>query len=230
MICDRFVLNTQMGLGTGLETLCGQAYGAEQYARLGLYMYKAIFCLVLVCIPITIVWVNLGRILVLLGQDPAISEEAGRYILWLIPGLFAYAIMQPLMKFLLAQSLILPMLFSAIITLCIHIPLCWALVFMSGMGIQGSALAISMSFWVNVIILGLYIRSSTMCEKTRVPLTLEAFQRLGEFFKIALPSAVMICLEWWSFELLVLFSGNLPNPQLETSVVSIWYFLLPFHY
>lgn len=29
-------------------------------------------------------------------------------------------------------------------------------------------------------------------------------------------------LEWWSFELLILLSGLLPNPQLETSVLSIW--------
>lgn len=29
-------------------------------------------------------------------------------------------------------------------------------------------------------------------------------------------------LEWWSFELIILISGLLPNPQLETSVLSIW--------
>ena len=30
-------------------------------------------------------------------------------------------------------------------------------------------------------------------------------------------------LEWWSFELIILLSGLLPNPELETSVLSIWY-------
>jgi hypothetical protein len=29
-------------------------------------------------------------------------------------------------------------------------------------------------------------------------------------------------LEWWSFELLILLSGLLPNPELETSVLSVW--------
>jgi hypothetical protein len=33
-------------------------------------------------------------------------------------------------------------------------------------------------------------------------------------------------LEWWSYELLVLLSGILPNPALETSVLSIWYVLV----
>lgn len=39
--------------------------------------------------------------------------------------------------------------------------------------------------------------------------------------RLAVPSALMICLEWWSYELLVLLSGILPNPALETSVLSI---------
>uniref|UniRef100_A0A3Q7FW00 Uncharacterized protein n=1 Tax=Solanum lycopersicum TaxID=4081 RepID=A0A3Q7FW00_SOLLC len=30
-------------------------------------------------------------------------------------------------------------------------------------------------------------------------------------------------LEMWSFELMVLLPGLLPNPQLETSVLSIWF-------
>jgi MATE family multidrug resistance protein len=29
-------------------------------------------------------------------------------------------------------------------------------------------------------------------------------------------------LEWWSYEALVLLSGLLPDPELETSALSIW--------
>lgn len=30
-------------------------------------------------------------------------------------------------------------------------------------------------------------------------------------------------LKWWAFEIVTLMAGRLPNPQLETSVLSIWY-------
>ncbi|KAL0380823.1 UNVERIFIED_CONTAM: protein DETOXIFICATION 12 [Sesamum angustifolium] len=50
---------------------------------------------------------------------------------------------------------------------------------------------------------------------------MKIFEGIKEFFRFAIPSAVMICLEWWSFELLILLSGVLPNPQLETSVLSV---------
>ncbi|KAK1551919.1 hypothetical protein Q3G72_007330 [Acer saccharum] len=40
-------------------------------------------------------------------------------------------------------------------------------------------------------------------------------------FSVLMGMAIMTCLQWWSFELLILMSGLLPNPQLETSVLSV---------
>ncbi|ESW14988.1 hypothetical protein PHAVU_007G034700 [Phaseolus vulgaris] len=210
-----------MGMASGLETICGQAYGAQQYQRIGVQTYTAIFSLLLICIPLSLLWVYIESILVFIGQDPLISHEAGKFIIWLLPALFAYAILQPLVRYFQIQSMLLPMLASSCVTLIIHIPLCWALVFKTRLNNVGGALAVSISMWSNVIILGSYMRYSSACAKTRAPISLEVFKGMQEFFRFAVPSAVMVCLEWWSFELLVLLSGLLPNPQLETSVLSV---------
>lgn len=210
-----------MGMASALETLCGQAYGAQQYKKLGTQTYTAIFSLNIFCIPLSIIWIYMGRILIFLGQDPLISREAGKFTMWLVPALFAYASLQPLVRYFQMQSLIVPMLVSSCATLCIHVPLCWALVFKSGLNNLGAAVAMGVSLWLNVIFLGLYMKFSSTCSKTRVPISMEMFRGIGEFFRFAIPSAVMICLEWWSFELLILLSGLLPNPQLETSVLSV---------
>ncbi|KAJ1263990.1 hypothetical protein BS78_09G229000 [Paspalum vaginatum] len=184
-----------IGMASGLETLCGQAYGAKQYDKLGMHTYRAIVTLIVVSIPISLLWVFIGKILVLIGQDPLISKEAGRYIVWLIPGLFAYAISQPLTKFLQSQSLIIPMLWSSIATLLLHIPLCWLLVFKTSLGYIGAPLAISLSYWLNVIMLAAYIGYSNSCKETRSPPTTEAFKGVGIFLRLALPSALML----WDF-------------------------------
>ncbi|KAG0519131.1 hypothetical protein BDA96_09G237500 [Sorghum bicolor] len=210
-----------IGMASGLETLCGQAYGAKQYDKLGMHTYRAIVTLIVVSIPISLLWAFIGKLLMLIGQDPLISKEAGRYIAWLIPGLFAYAISQPLTKFLQSQSLIIPMLWSSIATLLLHIPICWLLVFKTSLGYIGASLAISLSYWLNVIMLAAYIRYSNSCKETRSPPTVEAFKGVGVFLRLALPSALMLCFEWWSFEILILVSGILPNPELQTSVLSI---------
>ncbi|WJX38325.1 hypothetical protein P8452_26000 [Trifolium repens] len=57
---------------------------------------------------------------------------------------------------------------------------------------------------------------------TKIVFSTHALLYLIEFFKYAIPSAPMFCFEWWSFELLILIAGILPNPQLETSVLSAW--------
>ncbi|TVU33745.1 hypothetical protein EJB05_15549, partial [Eragrostis curvula] len=210
-----------IGLATGLETLCGQAYGAEQYHKLSLYTYRSIVVLLIVSVPIAIMWVFIPEVLPLIGQDPLIASEAGKYALWLIPGLFAFSVAQCFSKFLQCQSLIFPMVLSSLITLTVFIPLCWFMIYKVGMGNAGAALSVSICDWVEVTVLGLYIKYSPSCEKTRAPFTWEAFKEIGSFMRLAVPSAVMLCLEWWSYELLVLLSGILPNPALETSVLSI---------
>ncbi|KAI3921627.1 hypothetical protein MKW92_048673 [Papaver armeniacum] len=183
-----------VGMAGGLETLCGQAYGAQQYRKLGVHTYSAMISLTLVCIPISFVWISMEKLLILIGQDPVISHEAGRYALCLIPGLFGCAILQPLMKYLQTQSLIVPMLLSAITTLCFHIPLCWVFVFNFGFGYIGAAFAISLSYWFNVIFIGIYVKFSPKCISTRVPLSKEALHGIGKFLSLAVPSAVMLCL------------------------------------
>ncbi|XP_075636245.1 protein DETOXIFICATION 12-like isoform X1 [Castanea sativa] len=210
-----------LGMASALETLCGQAYGAQQYQKIGIQTYTAIFSLNVVCLPLSLLWMNMGKLLSLIGQDPLIAHEAGKFTMWLVPALFAYATLQPLVRYLQTQSLVKPMLISSVVILCFHIPLCWVLVFKSGLGNLGAALAMGISYWLNVIFLGLYVKYSSACKKTLVPISKELFQGIGEFFRFAIPSAVMVCLEWWSFEFLILLSGLLPNPQLETSVLSV---------
>ncbi|WRX22681.1 Multi antimicrobial extrusion protein - like 10 [Theobroma cacao] len=218
------------GLCGALETLNGQAYGAMQYQKLGSYTYCAIISTLPICLPVCLLWMYMDKLLVLIGQDPQAAVVACRYSMWLIPALFAYAILQSQVRFFQSQSLVLPMLFISLATLCFHIPVCWVLVFKSGLGNTGAAMAISFSYWFNVILLGLYMRYSSSCEKTRILYLNDVILSVKEFFQFAIPSAVMACLEWWSFEILVLMSGLLPNSKLETSVLSICLSSTSLHY
>lgn len=182
----------QFGLSCALETLCGQAYGAQQYKKFGVHIHTGIFSIVLCCVPVCLLWINLGRLLVFLGQDPLISQEAGKFAVCLIPALFGYAILQVLIKYYLMQSLTTPLILSSLFTLCFHIVFCWILVFKSSFGRLGAAFAVGTSYWLNVILLGLYMRFSPSCAKTRVPISMDLFHGIGEFFRFAIPSAGMI--------------------------------------
>ncbi|KAK4570743.1 hypothetical protein RGQ29_029549 [Quercus rubra] len=78
--------------------------------------------------------------------------------------------------------------------------------------------------------LGVYMKYSSACEKTHAVFSKDVFFSMRELFLFAVASAAMVCiflhanhypLEWWSFEGLILLSGLLPNPELETSVLSL---------
>ncbi|KAF6137375.1 hypothetical protein GIB67_036412 [Kingdonia uniflora] len=210
-----------MGMGSALDTLCGQSYGAKQYHMLGIHMQRAMFVLSLVSIPLAFIWFYTGPILAAVGQDPDISAEAGRYARYMIPCLFAYAFLQCHIRFLQTQNIVFPMMITSGITLLLHVLVCWLLVFKSGLGNRGAALANSISYWINVIFLALYVKFSKNCKKTWTGFSKEALHDVLNFIRLAIPSAGMVCLEMWSFESVVLLSGLLPNPKLETSVLSI---------
>ncbi|KAM4084892.1 hypothetical protein ACJW30_08G166900 [Castanea mollissima] len=184
-----------LGMGSALETLCGQAYGAKQYHMLGVHTQRAILTLLGLSIPLAIIWYNTSTILILLHQNHEIATEAGVFNRWMIPSLFAYALL--------------------------HVLVCWVLVFKIKLGIKGAALAITISNWVNVLLFAIYVRLSPACKKTWTGFSKEALHDIISFLKLAVPSAIMICLEYWSFEMVVLLAGLLPNPKLETSVLSI---------
>ncbi|KAF8040342.1 hypothetical protein BT93_B2542 [Corymbia citriodora subsp. variegata] len=210
-----------LGMGSTLETLCGQAYGAKQYRMLGVHTQRAMLMLLSLSIPLAVIWLYTSDILIAFGQNLEISREAGVFNRWMIPSLFAYGLLQCLNQFLQTQNNVLPMMMSSLIIASLHIVICWVFIFKFGLGIRGAALANSISNWNNVILLAIYVKLSPACTKTWTGFTREALLDLVNFIKLAVPSAVMICFEYWSFEMVVLLAGRLPNPKLETSVLSI---------
>ncbi|GMJ10845.1 hypothetical protein like AT5G52450 [Hibiscus trionum] len=210
-----------LGMSTALDTLCGQSYGAKQYSAMGIHMQRAMLILLIVSIPLAVIWINTGPILRLLGQDHHISVAAGQYACFMVPSLSAYGLLQCLVKFLQTQNIVFPMMICSGITTLFHILICWLMVFKSGLGFRGAALANSVSNWINVLLLVFYVKLSPSCAKTWTGFSREAFHNIFSFLRLAIPSSTMVCLEMWSFEMMVLLSGLLPNPQLQTSVLSI---------
>ncbi|KAJ7954180.1 Protein DETOXIFICATION [Quillaja saponaria] len=210
-----------LGMGSALETLCGQAYGARQYHMLGVHTQRAMLVLLTLSIPLSLIWYYTRNILESIGQDREICAEAGAFNRWMIPSLFGYGLLQCLNRFLQTQNNVFPLLISSGVTALMHIFFCWFFVFECGWGSKGAALSITISNWVNVFLLVIYINLSPAFTETWAGFSKEAFHDVLSFIKLAIPSAIMICFEYWSFEMVVLLSGLLPNPKLETSVLSV---------
>ncbi|KAH9739219.1 protein DETOXIFICATION 8 [Citrus sinensis] len=142
--------------------LCGQAHGAEQYQKIGTYTYPAMFFCIAICIPISVLWIFMDKVLILLGQDPDFFVEACNYAIWLILTLFGYAILRSLSHNLQAQSLILALFLSSCATLCLQILLCWVLVSKTDFGNTGAELTIvCLLFPITKVSNGVHMRFCT---------------------------------------------------------------------
>ena len=131
---------------------------------------------------------NTTRILLFLGQDHAIAAEAGAYARWLIP----YVPLECHIRFLQAQSIVVPVMASSALTSLTHVLMCWALVHKAGMGSKGAALSSAISYCINLAILSLYTRLSAACKRTWTGFSMEAFKELRQFAELAFPSAMMV--------------------------------------
>ncbi|VAH85681.1 unnamed protein product [Triticum turgidum subsp. durum] len=227
-----FAFGLMLGMGSAVETLCGQAYGAHKYDMLGIYLQRSVILLGLTGIPLAVMYAFSEPLLLLMGQSPEIARAASIFVYGLIPQIFAYAVNFPIQKFLQAQSIVLPSAYISTATLILHVMLSWVLMYKVGLGLLGASLVLSVSWWIIVGVQFVYIVVSPTCRHTWTGFSWQAFSGLPSFFKLSAASAVMLCLEAWYFQVLVLIAGLLPNPEIALDSLSVcmtiygWVFMI----
>ncbi|GFZ13086.1 MATE efflux family protein [Actinidia rufa] len=213
---------SELGMASAVQTVCGQAYGAKQYASMGIVCQRAIILHVGAAVLLTLYYWYFGEFLELIGQSESTIKGGRIFARGMIPQLYAFAISCPIMRFLQAQNIVNPLAMMSFGVLLLHIFLTWAVVSFFGYGLLGGAsLTLSFSWWVLVGLQGLYVLLSPSCKKTWTGFSVKAVYGIWPYFKLTLASAVMLCLEIWYNQGLVLISGLLPNPTIALDSLSI---------
>ncbi|CAI0435343.1 unnamed protein product [Linum tenue] len=181
-----------LGMGSALETLCGQAYGAGQIRMLGIYMQRSWVILLATACLLVPVYVWSPPILAFFGETSEISTAAGEFAIWMLPQLFAYALNFPIQKFLQAQSKVMVMAWISAVVLVLHAFFSWLLILKLGWGLVGAALVLNASWWIIVIAQLGYI-FVTGSDEAWNGFSWLAFSDLWGFVKLSLASAVMLC-------------------------------------
>jgi multidrug resistance protein, MATE family len=187
----------QLGMGSALETLCGQAYGAKQLHMLGVYLQRSWIILTGMAVLMLPLYLFATPILRLFHQDADIAALAGRLALYMIPQLFAYALNFPIQKFLQAQSKVVAMAAVSAAGLAFHVALSWLLVGPMRMGLVGLAVALNASWWFVVLGQLAYILMG-YCPGAWNGFDWLAFSDLVGFARLSLGSAVML---WYRYYL-----------------------------
>ncbi|GAB2271731.1 Protein DETOXIFICATION 34 [Dionaea muscipula] len=218
-VIANFSFGFMLGMGSALETLCGQAFGAGQISMLGVYMQRSWIILFVACFFILPLYIFATPMLKLLGQEDDIAQLAGTFAIQIIPQMFSLAINFPTQKFLQAQSKVGIMAWIGFVALVLHILMLYFFIEVFGWGTAGAAAAYSISAWGIAVAQVVYIVG--WCRDAWTGLSWLALQDLWPFVRLSVASAVMICVEIWYFMVIIVLTGHLEDPVIAVGSLSI---------
>ncbi|KAF9606726.1 hypothetical protein IFM89_028102 [Coptis chinensis] len=208
------------GMAISVQTLSGEAFGTKKYDTLATICQKAIIVQLGAAVVLSSLYWYTGTVLESLGVWSAISDPSQIFGRGLLPQLFAYALIFPMQKFLQAQYIVYPLAYAAVGIFVLHSILTWLVVVVFNYGLMGAALTLSFSWWLLVIITGLYILLSPSCEKTWTGFSTNAFKGLWAHTKLSLASIFMLSFESWYSVGLVLSAAYFYDPDVSVNVAS----------
>ncbi|CAD6265105.1 unnamed protein product [Miscanthus lutarioriparius] len=199
-VFSTFALGFLLGMGSALETLCGQAFGAGQVAMLGVYLQRSWLTLVAACVLMTPLFVFAEPLLLLLGQDADVARESAS-------------------KFLQAQSKVTVPAYIGFGALLANVLLNYLFVYVLGWGLPGAAAAYDVAHWI--IALGQIAYIVGWCKDGWRGWSAAAFRDIWAFVRLSLESAVMLCLEIWYMSTITVLTGDLENAQIAVDSLGI---------
>ncbi|XP_042472043.1 protein DETOXIFICATION 18-like [Zingiber officinale] len=157
----------KVGLSGALETLCSQAYGTMLYKMLGIYLQSSIIISIFFSILVSVSWYFSEPIHIWLHQEPQVANMATLYLQCLIPGLYAYALSQCMLRFLHTQTVVIPLVVCSVVPLLINVGLAYVTVHVLELGFKGVALSASVSIWISFVMLAIYVKYSNKFRRFR---------------------------------------------------------------
>ncbi|CAG7886805.1 protein DETOXIFICATION 51-like [Brassica rapa] len=209
------------GLALGMEPLCSQAFGAHRYKLLSLTLHRTVVFLLVCCVPISVLWLNVGKISVYLHQDPDIAQLAQTYLIFSLPDLLTNTLLHPIRNYLRAQAIIHPVTLATISGAVFHLPANLFLVSYLRLGLTGVAVASSVTNLFVVAFLICYVWASGLHVPTWTDPTWDCLRGWGPLLRLAGPSCVSVCLEWWWYEIMTVLCGLLVNPRSTVAAMGV---------
>ncbi|KAM4047045.1 multidrug and toxin extrusion protein 2-like isoform 1-T1 [Anomaloglossus baeobatrachus] len=225
-------LSVGLGLSSACDTLISQIFGGTNLKLIGIVLQRGILILLLACFPCWALFINTENILLLFRQDPKVARLAEEYVLVFVPALPAAFLYQLEARYLQNQGIVKTQIITTIISNAINALVNYIFLFKLELGVIGSAWANTIAQYSQAMILFLYIRVKKLHVNTWGGWSKECLQDWNSFVTLAVPSMLMVCIEWWTYEIGSFLVGLISVVELGAQsviyqVVTIAY-MIPF--
>ncbi|XP_076584505.1 multidrug and toxin extrusion protein 1-like [Chaetodon auriga] len=215
---------TGVSIGTGLsltcDTLISQTYGSGNLKRVGVILQRGILILLLACFPCWAVLINTEPLLLAVKQSPEVASLTQLYVKIFMPALPAAFMYQLQGRYLQNQGIIWPQVVTGAIGNVCNAIINYIFLYRLDMGVAGSAAANAISQYVLAVVLYIYICWRGLHKATWGGWSMDCLQEWGPFVQLAIPSMLMLCLEWWMFEVGGFLAGVISEAELGAQSIA----------
>jgi MATE family multidrug resistance protein len=126
-----------------------------------------------------------------------------------LPGLLFAGLFDLYKRWLAAMRVTLAPMIAQILATGVHLPLCYLLAIRLEMGVRGLGLATSITKFNLLLVTIVYSKCSPQISCALQFPDRDSLRGWSEYLKVSLPSTIMICSEWWAFEVITVIAGTI---------------------
>ncbi|XP_054635102.1 multidrug and toxin extrusion protein 1-like isoform X2 [Dunckerocampus dactyliophorus] len=195
-------------------------YGSGNLKRVGVILQRGILILLLACFPCWAVLIQTEPLLLAVKQSPDVARLSQLYVKIFMPALPAAFMYQLQGRYLQNQGIIWPQVITGVIGNILNAVNNYVFLYPLDLGVAGSAAANAISQYLLAVVLFVYICWRGLHKATWEGWSLDCLQEWGPFVKLAVPSMLMLCLEWWMFEVGGVLAGLISEAELGAQAVA----------
>ncbi|XP_056118146.1 multidrug and toxin extrusion protein 1-like [Rhinichthys klamathensis goyatoka] len=207
------------GLASACDTLISQTFGGNNPKRVGVILQRGILILLLACFPVWALLINTEPILLAVRQSPTVASLSQLYVKIFMPALPAAFMYQLQGRYLQNQGIIWPQVITGVAGNILNALINYIFLHLLDLGVPGSAAANTISQYSLAVFLYVYIRWKGLHEATWDGWSSDCLQEWGAFIRLAFPSMVMLCVEWWTYEIGGFLAGLISEAELGAQSV-----------
>nr|XP_046150148.1 multidrug and toxin extrusion protein 1-like isoform X2 [Oncorhynchus gorbuscha] len=188
------------GLSSACDTLISQTFGSRNLLKVGVILQRAILIQLLACFPCWAILINTEPILLAVKQSPEVARLSQIYVKIFMPALPATFIYQLEARYLQNQGIIWPQVITGVVANLLNALINYIFLYVLGLGVA-------------------YIIWKGLHKATWAGWSWECLEDWDTYVHLAIPSMIMLCVEWWTYEIGGFLAGLISEVELGAQSV-----------
>ncbi|KAI3644487.1 hypothetical protein MP228_010651 [Amoeboaphelidium protococcarum] len=190
------------------QHLHGGSSRSRQY--LGTTLAKALVIIWITCIPICLTLCFCAPILIDIMRQPyEVAMVAQTYCRWSSPAIPLFMTFEVYKRYIQCHgdttAAFISMLIGCLVNWMCH----YVMVGQLKMGYVGAAISLNLAYGSLVVSVLVYLRYIANGRIPPIVFSRNTFKGWTLYYRLALPNTLMICAEWWAFEICALLAGSI---------------------